>query len=130
MIFPTKFPLQQCMSLKFKKTLLIKDNLSWEVILAGPWKFGVSQCLVRRFRNLLTWVLVSNLKRFKLKSPVNVTFLLPLATLFKALFSYSMKLFSFCLDVCSLHQTKCFVLSVSFQSNEFQIHCTDFETFN
>ena len=114
------------MLLKFRKVLSIRDNLSWEVILAGPWKFDVNHCLVRGSRNSLTLVLVSYFKRYRLKPTVDITFLLSFVTLFKAIFRCLRKFFSICLDVFSLHQAKCFVLHVLFQSNKFQINCPAF----
>ena len=100
------------MSFKFRKMLSIRNSLSWEVIVVGPSKFGVNHCLFTRSRNSLTSVLVSYFKIFNLKSPVDITFLLSLVTLFKALFRYLRECFSIFLHVFSLHQTKCFVLRV------------------
>ena len=70
----------------FKKMLSIRDGLSWEVILVGSRMCGLNQFLVRRSKKSFTSVFVSNFRRFKLKSLVNITFLFSLATLFKLFF--------------------------------------------
>ena len=67
-IFSKKFPLVQCKSLKSIKKLPIRDACSFSAILVGPRIYGVNHFAVRRSRNPVISLFLSNLSKFRLKS--------------------------------------------------------------
>ena len=75
LIFSKKFPLVQRKSLKSIKKLSMRDTCSFSVILVGPRICGVSHFAARKSRNSVTSLLLSNLSKLILKSPVSIIFL-------------------------------------------------------
>ena len=94
-IISKKFPLVQCKSLKSIKKLPIRDACSFSAILVGPRIYGVNHFAVRRSRNPVISLFLSNLSKFRLTSPV-LSFFFLLFYFFNVLLRYCKNSLSFC----------------------------------
>ena len=123
LIFSKKFPLVQCQSLKSIKKLSMRDACSFSVILVGPRICGVNHFVVRKSRNSVISLFLSNLSKFRLKSPVSIIFFSPFLFYLICYWDIVRIPCLFASDAYQLLQLQCYLLiELLFLTKAPQIH--------
>ena len=123
LIFSKKFPLVQCQSLKSIKKLSMRDACSFSVILVGPRICGVNHFAVRKSRNSVISLFLSNLSKFRLKSPVSIIFFFSFFIFLMCYWDIVRISCLFALDAYKLLLLECYLLiDLLFLTKAPQIH--------
>ena len=97
----------------------MRDACSFLFILVGPRICGVNHFAVRKSRNSVITLFLSNLSKFRLKSPVSIIFLLSFFIFFNVLLRSCKNSLSFCfgcLKITPIRMLSFIGLFISYQS--------------